>query len=175
MRSGWMWRLQEWGIEREDNCFGGAPGTVDCFGGAAAMIDHLGAASGKLYLGFFWYHPGGVWSWFQYGYHQDWFRVERGEAACTLVPVYVSIRLREISQFRSIERFSTADTVQQIQGVAICRDPSIEIHLYGWLGLISCWSRSIECVIGAEMTFIENVRICTKGVHHFCIKFSLIS
>jgi len=48
MWSGWMWRLQERGIEREDNCLGGA--------------------SGKLYLCFLWslalrswYRPGGVW------------------------------------------------------------------------------------------------------------------
>jgi hypothetical protein len=44
-----------------------------------------------------------------------WFRVERGGAACTLVLVYVSIRLRErVSEFRSIERFSTAVTTQHI-------------------------------------------------------------
>jgi len=40
-----------------------------------------------------------------------WFRVERGGAACTLVLVYVSIRLSEtVSEFRSIERFRTQDT-----------------------------------------------------------------
>jgi len=48
MWSGWMWRLQERGIEREDNCLGGA--------------------SGKRYVWFLWslalrswYRPGGVW------------------------------------------------------------------------------------------------------------------
>jgi hypothetical protein len=44
--------LQERGIEREDNCFGGAPGTVDCFGRAAGPVDYLAGASGKLYLCF---------------------------------------------------------------------------------------------------------------------------
>jgi len=43
-----------------------------------------------------------------------WFRVVRGGAACTLVLVYVSIRLRESVSFRSIERFRTPDTVQQV-------------------------------------------------------------
>ena len=44
-----------------------------------------------------------------------WFRVVCGGAACTLVLVYMSIRLRErVSEFRSIERFSTADTTQQV-------------------------------------------------------------
>jgi hypothetical protein len=32
---------------------------------------------------------------FQCGYHVGWFRVVRGGAACTLVLVYVSIRLSE--------------------------------------------------------------------------------
>jgi len=32
---------------------------------------------------------------FECGHHVGWFRVERGGAACTLVLVYVSIRLRE--------------------------------------------------------------------------------
>jgi hypothetical protein len=49
---GWMIRLQEIGIKREDICFGGAPGTVDSFGGAAGTVDYLGGASGKLYLCF---------------------------------------------------------------------------------------------------------------------------
>jgi len=53
---------------------------------------------------------------FECGHHVGWFRVESGGAVCTLVLVYVSIRLREtVSEFRSIERFSTADTVQQVQ------------------------------------------------------------
>jgi len=30
---------------------------------------------------------------FECGHHVDWFRVERGGAACTLVLVFVSIRL----------------------------------------------------------------------------------
>ena len=42
----------------------------------------------------------------------------RGGAACTLVLVYASIRLREIvSEFRSIERFSKADTAQHYLGL----------------------------------------------------------
>jgi hypothetical protein len=50
---------------------------------------------------------------FECGYHVGWFRVESGGGVCTLVLVYVSIRLREtVSEFRSIERFSTADKVQ---------------------------------------------------------------
>jgi len=54
-----------------------------------------------------------MWGWFECGHHVGWFTVERSGAACTLVLVYVSIRLREtVSEFRSIERFSTADTVQ---------------------------------------------------------------
>jgi len=32
---------------------------------------------------------------FECGHHVGWFRVERGGAACTLVLVYVSIRLRD--------------------------------------------------------------------------------
>ena len=32
---------------------------------------------------------------FECGHHVGWFRVVRGGAACTLVLVYVSIRLRE--------------------------------------------------------------------------------
>jgi hypothetical protein len=32
---------------------------------------------------------------FEYSYHVGWFRVERGGAACTLVLVYVSVRLSE--------------------------------------------------------------------------------
>jgi hypothetical protein len=44
------------------------------------------------------------------------FRVERGGAPCTLVLVYVTIRLREtVIEFRSIERFRTSDTVQQVK------------------------------------------------------------
>jgi len=50
---------------------------------------------------------------FECGHHVGWFRVVRGGAACTLVLVYVSIRLRESVSFRSIERFRTPDTVQQ--------------------------------------------------------------
>jgi hypothetical protein len=37
---------------------------------------------------------------FEFGHHVGWFRVVRGGAACTLVLVYVSIRLREtVSEF----------------------------------------------------------------------------
>ena len=46
-----------------------------------------------------------------------WFRVERCGAACTLVLVYVSIRLSEtVSEFRSIERFRTQDTGHRTTG-----------------------------------------------------------
>jgi len=45
------------------------------------------------------------------GHHVGRLRVVRGGAACTLVLVYVSIRLSErVSEFRSIERFRTQDT-----------------------------------------------------------------
>jgi len=57
---------------------------------------------------------GGCGDGFECGHHVGWFRVVRGGAACTLVLVYVSIRLSEtVSEFRSIERFRTPGTVQQ--------------------------------------------------------------
>jgi hypothetical protein len=40
--------LQERDIERGDNCFGGAPGTVNCFGGALGTVDCSGGASGTV-------------------------------------------------------------------------------------------------------------------------------
>jgi len=50
-----------------------------------------------------------------------WFRVERGGAACTLVLVYMSIRLSEtVSEFRSIERRRTPDTVQHSRELSAC-------------------------------------------------------
>ena len=121
MWSGWMWRLQERGIEREDNCFGGAPGTADCIGGAPGTVDCFGGASGKALssfsLEFSTYGRDTALEECRYGFecghHVGWFRVEHGGAACTLVLVYVSIRLSEtVSEFRSIERHRTPDTVQ---------------------------------------------------------------
>jgi len=54
---------------------------------------------------------------FECGHHVGWLRVERGGAACTLVLVYVSIRLSEtVSEFRSIERFRTQDTGHHTTG-----------------------------------------------------------
>jgi len=55
-----------------------------------------------------------LWDRFEYGLQVGPYRIERGGAACTLVLVDVSIRLRVISEFKSIARFSTTDTVQQI-------------------------------------------------------------
>jgi len=49
------------------------------------------------------------------GHHVGWFSVQCSRAACPLVLMYVSIRLRErVSEFRSIERFSTVVTTQQL-------------------------------------------------------------
>ena len=104
--------MQDRGIEREDICFGGAPGTVDCFGGALGTVDclgefwawcHLGGASGKALssfsLEFSTYGCDTALEECRYGFecghHVGWFRVERGGASCTLVLVYVSIRLSE--------------------------------------------------------------------------------
>jgi len=53
----------------------------------------------------------------------------RGGAARTLVLVYVSIRLREtVSEFRPIERFSTAYTVQQ----QVCEGLIVHRAKYTW-------------------------------------------
>jgi len=54
---------------------------------------------------------------FECGHHVGWFWVERGGAACTLVVVYMSIRLSEtVSEFRSIQRFRTQDTGHRTTG-----------------------------------------------------------
>jgi hypothetical protein len=60
-----------------------------------------------------------VWDGFECGHHVGWFRVVGGRAACTLVLVYLSIRLRESVEFKSKERFSTADTVQQLSEIRV--------------------------------------------------------
>jgi hypothetical protein len=73
--------LQESGIEREDNCFGGAS-ALSLFSlefstyGRDTALEECGDG-------------------FECGHHVGWFRVESGGAACTLVLVYVSIRLSE--------------------------------------------------------------------------------
>jgi len=48
---------------------------------------------------------------FECSYRVSWFRVVHGGAPCTLVLVYISIRL---SEFRLIERFSRAVTAEQV-------------------------------------------------------------
>jgi len=53
---------------------------------------------------------------FQCGHHLGWFRVERGRAAlyflCTC-----QLDLATVSEFGSIERFRTPDTVQQVMSL----------------------------------------------------------
>jgi len=80
---------------------GRAPGTVDCFGGALGTVDCLGGTSGKA-LSLFSLESSTYncdtaleecGDGFECGRHVGWFRVVRGGAACTLVLVYVSIRL----------------------------------------------------------------------------------
>jgi len=87
------------------------------------MVDHLRGASGKALslfsLEFSTYCSDTALKecgdGFECGHHMGWFGVVCGRAASTLVLVYMSIRLREIvSEFRSIERFSTGDTTQQL-------------------------------------------------------------
>jgi len=128
MWRGWMWRLQERGIEREDNWFGRAPGTVDCFWGAPRMVDCLGGASGKLYLCFLWslalqssYSPGGVSG-------RIWVRSSLGlvegcapRTRITLVLVYVSSRLSEsqwVQVYREIQDTGHHTTASTIIGLA---------------------------------------------------------
>ena len=88
----------------------------DCFGGASEELQarlivweefwawcRLGGASGKapslFSLEFSTYGRDTALEecgdGFECGHHVGWFRVERGGAACTLVLVYVSIRLSE--------------------------------------------------------------------------------
>jgi hypothetical protein len=50
---------------------------------------------------------------FECRHHLGWFRVECGGAACTLVLVCLSIRLRKSSEFGQ-ERFSTTNPSQQL-------------------------------------------------------------
>ena len=50
---------------------------------------------------------------FECGHHVGWFKVERGRATCTLVLVYVSIRLRETVKFSSVKRDSAQQTPSQ--------------------------------------------------------------
>ena len=93
---------EESDIEREVDCFGGALGTVDCLGEFWARC-RLGEASGKALssfsLEFSTYGRDTALEECRYGlecsHHMGWFRVECGGAACTLVLVYVSIRLSE--------------------------------------------------------------------------------
>jgi hypothetical protein len=124
--------LSERDIERGDDCFRGAPGTVDCFGGALGTVDCLGEILGLVSFGRSFRQRSTFFSLelstygrdttleeggdgFECDHHMGWFRIVSGGASCTLVLVYVSIRLREtVSEIRSIERFSTADTVQQL-------------------------------------------------------------
>ena len=50
---------------------------------------------------------------FECGHRVGWFRVVRGGAASLLFLCTCQLDLETVSEFRSIERFSTADTTQQ--------------------------------------------------------------
>jgi len=59
--SGLIRSLQERDIVREDNCFGGAAGTVDCFGGAleklqARLIDWEELQASSVFVSIRVYH-----------------------------------------------------------------------------------------------------------------------
>lgn len=60
-------------------------------------------------------HGGNV---YECTYHVGWFMIECGGAICTLVLVYMSMRLREtVSDFRSRVGFSTAVTVHHVMSL----------------------------------------------------------
>jgi hypothetical protein len=68
-----------------------------------------------------------------------WFRVEHGGAACTLVCVYVSIRLSgRVTEFGSIERFRTQDTGHHTTGY----EPGHIADLTNWTRIAASSTRS---------------------------------
>ena len=187
MRSGWewygyMWKWQPAGIEREDNCFRGPPGMVGYLINTPFTVDHLDEASGKSEISFsFKFTTYSLDTALEEGgdgmdcsHLVGWFSVLHHRANCALVVVYISISLREeVSEFRSIERFSTVDTIQQTSWIMWADSvvPVLETYCLQVWALSLSWSHLRHHHIWSSL--ISSQGATNANVPTTCISISL--